>query len=186
MAFELLPRLKGLILKISCPLFYRHIGKNCKFYGRVRLPRFYSNITIGDNCMIGDSVCLECSRHGRVELANNVSINTGSIIVSSMCIIIEDNVAVAEYVTIRDQEHIFKVRNGVRDCSFKTQPTKIKSNSWICRGSYIGPGITIESSCIVGANSVVTKSIPPYSIAVGIPAKVIKKFDFDSQKWISI
>ena len=44
-------------------------------------------------------------------------------------------------------------------------------------------GVTIGEGSIIGANSVVSKDIPHYTIAVGIPAKVIKKFNFEIQKW---
>lgn len=51
----------------------------------------------------------------------------------------------------------------------------IGKNVWIGEKATILPGVTIGEGSIIGANSVVTKNIPPYSIACGIPAKVIKK-----------
>jgi lipopolysaccharide O-acetyltransferase len=47
------------------------------------------------------------------------------------------------------------------------------------------PGVTIGFGCVIGALSIVTKNIPDYSIAVGSPAVVIKKYDFDSEQWIA-
>ena len=45
-------------------------------------------------------------------------------------------------------------------------------------------GAKIGKHCVIGANSVVTKDIPDYCIAVGIPAKVIKRYDFEKKQWI--
>ena len=48
------------------------------------------------------------------------------------------------------------------------------------------PGVTIGKNSVIGANSVVTKDIPDYCVAVGAPAKVIKKYDFESGKWLKV
>jgi lipopolysaccharide O-acetyltransferase len=46
------------------------------------------------------------------------------------------------------------------------------------------PNVTIGRHCIIGALSVVNKDIPPYSLAVGAPAKVVKRFDFNKREWV--
>jgi lipopolysaccharide O-acetyltransferase len=45
------------------------------------------------------------------------------------------------------------------------------------------PGVTIGKGCIIGAHSIVNKSIPDYTLAVGSPAKVVKEFNFDLNRW---
>lgn len=62
----------------------------------------------------------------------------------------------------------------------------IEDNVWIGEAVTILPGVRIGKGSIIGANSVVTKDIPPFCIAVGIPSKVIKKYDFDLNEWKSI
>ena len=52
----------------------------------------------------------------------------------------------------------------------------IKKNAWLGEGVAVMPGVTIGENSVIGANAVVTKDIPDNSIAVGIPAKVIKQF----------
>jgi acetyltransferase-like isoleucine patch superfamily enzyme len=66
---------------------------------------------------------------------------------------------------------------------FSSGSVQIKENSWIGEGVKILPNVTIGKGVIIGANAVVSKNIPDYTIAVGIPAKVIKKYNFTNKKW---
>ena len=58
----------------------------------------------------------------------------------------------------------------------------IGKNVWICDKATITAGVTIGNGCIIAANAVVTKSIPPYSLAAGNPAKVVKTFKKDDNE----
>lgn len=62
-------------------------------------------------------------------------------------------------------------------CPFKEGKVIINDGAHIGIGAIIMPGVTIGEGAVIGAGSVVTKDIPPYSIAVGTPAKVIKTFE---------
>ena len=66
------------------------------------------------------------------------------------------------------------------------KPVHIGENVWVGAGTVIVPGVTIGKNSVIGAGSVVTKDIPDYSVAVGNPAKVIKRYDINKQKWIRI
>ena len=59
----------------------------------------------------------------------------------------------------------------------------IGKNCWIGEKAIIMPGVSIGDNAVIGAGSVVTKSVPADSIAVGNPARVIKKFDYIEKKW---
>lgn len=68
------------------------------------------------------------------------------------------------------------------------QPIKQIGTVRIGEGSWLGEnvcviGANIGKHCTIGANSVVTHDIPDYSVAVGAPAKVIKRYDFETQQW---
>ena len=62
----------------------------------------------------------------------------------------------------------------------------IHDDVWIGELVSVFPGVEIGKGAIIGANSVVTKSVPEYCIVAGNPAKVIKKYDFESKQWIKV
>lgn len=169
-------RLKGLILRMTCPLFFNRIGRATSFHGRVRLPLPFRNVSIGDGCMIGDSTFFHTGRSSHIAIGNNCSINSGCHLVASQSILIGNNVAIAEYVSIRDHEHRFCLETGVRGQGFDVSPVIIGDNVWIGRGVYIGPGVTIAPGSIVGANSVVRPGSYPAGVLIaGSPASVKKR-----------
>lgn len=100
-------------------------------------------------------------------------------------ITISDDVLFASNVFVCDCQHGY----ATVDAPFKNQaywkiaPIHIGPGCWIGQNAVIMSGVTIGDHCIVGANSVVTRSIPPRSIAVGIPARVIKQWDAKSSCW---
>ena len=91
------------------------------------------------------------------------------------CITIED------YAEIGDRCIISVHSRGtvpLRDLYPRTvKPVKIGMGAWIAPGSIIIQGVEIGEKSVIGTGSVVTKSIPPNSLAVGVPAKVVKRFD---------
>ena len=151
---------------------YTHIGSGfttgryCRIEAHSETERVV--LHIGKNCQINDSV--------HIAAANNV--------------VIGDDVLIASRVFITDLNH--GDYSGVDQshpsilCRFrkiKTKPVIIGDNVWLGEGAVVLPGVIIGNSSIVGANSVVSKNIPEYSIAVGNPARVIKMFNFDTNTW---
>ena len=123
------------------------------------------SLRIGKNCTFGYNNYISCVRH--------VSIG--------------DFVLTANNIYISDNYHQYK------DISrpIIQQPVGFKKAVSIGDGCWIGEnvsilGVSIGKNCVIGANAVVTHDIPDYSVAVGIPAKVIRQFDIKHQKWISI
>ncbi len=72
------------------------------------------------------------------------------------------------------------------DRPLSSKPVVIEDNVWLGEFVSVLPGVTIGKGSIVGANSVVSKSLPPYVIAVGTPAKPIKQFNFTTNTWEKI
>ena len=120
-------------------------------------------------------------------IGHGTKIRRFSHIVCISEIIIEDKVLIADKVFISDNIHGYQKPN----MPIVDQPLQFVSNVKIGTGTCIGEnvciiGAKIGRNCTIGANSVVTKNIPDYSIAVGIPARVIKTFDFNNSEWVDV
>lgn len=168
-------RLKGTLLRLVAPLFFQKVGSGTQFTGRVRLPLPLRKITIGREAMIGHDVFFQTGRSSRIAIGDRVSLNTGCHLVAAEAITIGDNVAVGEYVSIRDQEHRFTPATGVRDQGFTVAAITIGDNVWIGRGAYVGPGSRIGAGSIVAANSVVRGAFPPAVLLAGAPATIRRR-----------
>lgn len=168
-------KIKGILISLTCPLFFARIGRGTQFTGRVRLPMPGRNVFIGERCMVGHDVFFQTGRTSTIRIGDEVSINTGCHIVASEAISIGNCVAVGEYVTIRDQDHKFLPEKGVRDQGFLVAPVLIGDNVWIGRGVHIGPGTAIGSGSIVAANAVVRGVFGPNLLIAGVPAVVKRR-----------
>ncbi len=166
--------LRTLAYRLAGRILFRRIGAGTRFFGSIRMARPFGDVTIGANNMIGAGVFFQVGRRSRIQVGDNCSINSFCHIVAGDSVTIGNNVAIAEFVSIRDQEHRFDPDCGVRGMGFEVAPIIIEDNVWIGRGVYIGPGSHIRRGSIVGANSVVRGQFPPASLIVGAPGKVKK------------
>lgn len=99
-------------------------------------------------------------------------------------IIIDRNVLLANFVYISDNLHGYEDINipVIQQSIVQKKPVHIGEGSWL--GEHVCViGASIGKQCVIGANSVVTRDIPDYCIAVGSPARIIKKFNLNTQKW---
>ncbi|WP_243403344.1 LbetaH domain-containing protein [Sphingobacterium haloxyli] len=148
--------------------------------------------TTGFNCRI-DAFDLKKSNAALITIGENVQINDFVHIGAVEKIIIKDNVLIASKVFITDHNH-GNYSGAYQDSPKSTpssrpiisKPVVIESNVWIGEFVSVLPGVTIGEGSVIGTMSAVVRDIPPYSIAVGAPAKVIKKFDFKKNEWIPV
>jgi lipopolysaccharide O-acetyltransferase len=174
------------------------------FYPKARLIRLPFDIRnkkligIGENLTTGfacrfEAFSMKKTNDKILMLGKNIEINDYVHIAAGEKVVIGDNVLIASKVYISDLNHgIYKGNNQDSPLSLpnerklSTKPVVIKNNVWIGESVCVLPGVTIGEGCVIGALSVVTKSIPDYSIAVGSPARVIKQFDFDNNIWVNV
>ena len=149
-------------------------------------------IRIGEATMIGPQVTLsagmvpgqECLTDPVVTIGDRCLIGKGSGIVGHFKIEIGDDVWTGHHVYITDQNHGYE--DVDRPISEQSQPEKavsIGDGSWLGHGTVVLPGSRIGKHVTIGANSVVTGEIPDFSVAVGSPAKVIRRY-VDGQGWV--
>jgi acetyltransferase-like isoleucine patch superfamily enzyme len=124
-----------------------------------------------------------------LHIGKNVQINDYVHISAMVNVTIGDNVLIASKVF--DLNHGSYGTNGIHDSpnippnqrKLYAKSVIIEENVWLGEFVSVLSGVTIGKGTIVGANSVVSKSLPPYVIAVGTPAKSIKKYNFDNERW---
>lgn len=126
---------------------------------------------IGENCTVEQP--LFCTYGYNTTLGDNCFINVNCKLMDSGYITIGNNVFIAPNVSIITEEHAMDVEQRIAGLEY-THPVTIGDNVWICTGAIILPGVTIGADCVIGAGSVVTKDIPPKSLAVGNPCRVIR------------
>lgn len=119
-------------------------------------------------------VNVSASRGGRLVIGDQVSINQGCFIICRQSIEIGADTRIGEYVSIRDNDHGWRDPNTpIRLQGFITAPVIIGCDVWIGRGAVILKGVTVGDGAVIGAGAIVTKDVPQYAVAVGVPARVI-------------
>jgi len=142
------------------------IGQNVCIRGDIRI-EFGNNVALRDGVFVGGS--------GRLIVGDHTAINKECIIAAMKQVKIGSHVMLAPRVYILDVDHCFDRRDvPISNQLYKIDPVEIEDDVWIGTGVVITRGVTIGKGAIIGANAVVTKDIPEYAIAGGIPAKVIK------------
>lgn len=174
------------------------------FYSKSRLMRFpfdirnKSNIDLGIGLTTGVGCRIEAfskiKQNIVLQFGKNVQINDYVHISAMESVIIGNNVLMASKIYISDCSHGSYSGNKndsnpntiPADRPLFSKPVLIKDNVWLGEFVSVLPGVIIGKGTIVGANSVVSKSLPDYVIAVGSPAKPIKKYNFKSERWEKI
>lgn len=111
----------------------------------------------------------------RVSIGYNCFINRGVYITARADISIGENVLIGPGVIINSGMHHYENPDIlIRNQGHKIRPINIGNDVWIGANSVIMPGVTIGDGCVIGAGTIVTKSLPAFSVATGVPAKIIK------------
>ena len=150
--------------------FYKKFGKMSCIYKPLMINgRKY--ISIGKYCNISEGARLEAiSKWGNQNL--NPSIEIG------------DNTSIENFLHLiaADHDYLF-IGKKVHEQDLIVSDVKIGNYCFIGMDVKVFPGVTIGDNVIVGANSIVMNDIPSYSVCVGVPAKVIKKYNFHTKQW---
>ena len=165
-------------------------GKNAHLYSPFRLDGA-ENISIGADTVLQSGGWLFCcppaGKTGSMEIGSGCVFGYNNHITAVRNVVIEDHVLTANNVYISDNLHSYE------DIYIPVmhQPVRFKKAVLIGRGSWIGENVSVIGArvgrnCVIGANAVVTRDIPDYSVAVGAPAVVIRRYDQNTQKWVAI
>lgn len=155
-----------------------------------RLVAYGLGLTTGVGCRL-EAFAVNDDKHKRIVFGNNVQINDYVHISAIEKVDIGDNVLMASHVYISDNSHgQYKGVEGDTAPSvppikrpYFVAPVKIGNNVWLGEGVIVMPGVTIGDGCVIGAHSIVNRDIPANTVAVGSPAKIVKKYNENLKVW---
>lgn len=185
---KFLYRKNFLYLSIHAAVGKDGCGKGCKIVGAEK-------IKIDDEAYIEEGTeIIALNNHAsmrinaEIVIGKNTRIHSRTRITAAGSVSIENNVLIAPEVFITDHNHGMnpEIEEGYAKQDLVVKPVRIGDGTWIGQRACILPGVTIGKHCIIGAGSVCTHSIPDYSMAVGVPARVIKQWNTKSKQWVSI
>jgi acetyltransferase-like isoleucine patch superfamily enzyme len=163
------------------PFFHKR-GKDALIRFRTRMDVLpFNNFSIGNNSTIEDFSTIN-NGMGDVHIGNNVRIGISNVIIGPVSI--GDYVILAQNVVISGLNHSYQditIPICLQKCI--SSEVKIEDEVWVGANSVITAGVTIGKHAVVAGGSIVTKNVLPYTIVAGNPAKVIKKFNFESGIW---
>jgi len=133
-------------------------------------------LSLGDDTIIGRNAWIEMSgNNSRIEIGDGTNIGRNVTISCLESIIIGGKCLLSYNVSILDHDHLSGKNISPMDGRYsKGQEIIIENNCFIGAHSFILKGVHLGDHCVVGANSVVTKSFPKYSVVCGNPAKLVR------------
>lgn len=198
--FSWIPGALGLFLrKIFYPFLFRDVGRGVAFGHHITL-RHPHKISIGDNSFIDDYAVLDAKgeEDQGISLGNSAivgrntilsckggSIHLGDLVnISANCTLLsETKIAVGEHTFLAGQCYLVAGGNHSfdrLDIPIMFQPSLrkggilIKDDCWLGASVVVLDGVTLERGCVIGAGAVITKSFPAYSVAAGVPARMVR------------
>jgi len=153
----------------------------------------YEFISMGNNIIIDKDSCILCPlkfyegipEKPIIILDDSVCLGRRTFISGIKRVYLHKNVILGQNVFISDHNHNYEdidkpiCEQGIN----KIESVEIGENTWIGTNASILSGVKIGRNCIIGANSVVTKSFPDYCVVAGNPAKIIKRYNLKKKKW---
>jgi len=143
------------------------IGSNCHIYGALTVMAFGGKIIFGSNCSFGE--------HSRINSVKEIEIGSRVMIAHNVNIL--DNNSHPVDAKLRSKDFLSSYLNEAKEFELSFAKIKIEDDVWIGFNSIILKGVTIGRGAIIGAGSVVTKDVEPWTINVGNPLKCIKKLE---------
>ena len=138
-------------------------------------------LEVGAQALLEPGVWITAPAPARVRIGAGTFLNMGVMVAAVELVEIGEHCMFANGCFVTDGNHRFEDPDEpVPWQGFSTKgPTRVGDNVWCGANAVITSGVTIGERCVIGANSVVTTDIPPFSIAAGAPARVLRTIDYD-------
>jgi acetyltransferase-like isoleucine patch superfamily enzyme len=137
-------------------------------------------LEIGPQVLLEPGVWITAPGAARIRIGGGSFLNLGVMVAAVDLVEIGEHCMFANGCFISDASHRFDDPNvPVPWQGFTSKgPTRVGDNVWCGANAVITSGVTVGDRCVIGANSVVTRDVPPFSVAVGVPAKVIAQVEY--------
>ncbi|MCK5821890.1 MAG: acyltransferase [Bacteroidales bacterium] len=169
-------------IKLMVNPFVHKKGRGSKIRRPSRMDLFpYKNFHLGADSTV-ESYCVINNGAGDVILGDRVRVGIGSVIIGPVTM--GNGSGMGQHVFLSGFNHGFA--DGEKNSSkqeLDMRPVVIEEEAHIGANSVVVPGVTIGKRSQIGAGSVVTKDVPPFSVVVGNPARVIKRYNHETKKW---
>ncbi|PIB38702.1 acyltransferase [Maribacter sp. 4G9] len=165
--------------------FYHKKGREAKIRRRTRMDVLpWNRFELGRNSTVEDFTTIN-NGVGHVIIGDNTRIGLGNTLIGPVNI--ANDVRLAQNVVLSGLNHNYEdVTRPIHEQGVSTSLIRIEEASWIGANVTIVAGVTVGRHCIIAGGSVVTKDIPPFSVAVGNPARVIKQYNHLTGEWESV
>jgi acetyltransferase-like isoleucine patch superfamily enzyme len=164
----------------------------CEIHGRVRLgdravvqkcAEIAGHIDVGVETVIGSYTYVSTMPQAHIRIGARVLVNSFNVIGAGEQVVIEDDCIFAPYVHITDSTHRFEhIEDSPRHDAGTSSPVAIGRGAWLGSGVKVLMGVQLGDGVVVGAGAVVNKSLPAMSVAVGMPAVVVRMRTARDQK----
>jgi len=168
-------------LRIHLELAKRECFARWPLHGDVLEMLRDGRLELGPHVLFEPGVWITGQAPARIRIGGGTFLNLGVMVAAKDLVEIGEHCMFANGCFITDANHRFDdPEMPVPWQGFTSKgPTRIGDNVWCGANVVVTSGVTIGERCVIGANSVVTSDIPPYSIAAGVPARVIRKITYD-------
>jgi acetyltransferase-like isoleucine patch superfamily enzyme len=172
-------------VRILLNRFFHHKGKGTVIRRRTRIDVFpWNHFDIGNDTTIEDFAVIN-NGVGDVIIGNSVRVGIGTTLIGPVNL--GNKVMIAQNVAISGLNHTFTdVTVSIKEQPVSVKKITIADETWIGANATIVAGVTIGKHSVIAAGSVVTKSVPDYSVVAGNPARIIKQYKPSTGTWDKI
>lgn len=162
--------------------FLHHKGKRSLIRSRTRMDilpfnRFY----IGDDTTIEDFTTIN-NGVGDIRIGDRTRIGLGCTLIGPVNI--GNDIRLAQNIVMSGLNHNYEdITMPISDQGVSTAPIIIEDETWLGANCVVLPGVTIGRHCVIAAGSIVNRDIPPFSVAAGNPARVLKQYNQETKTW---
>lgn len=162
--------------------FYHKKGKGAIVRPRTRMDVVpWNKFELGKDSTIEDFSAIN-NGVGSVIIGDRTKIGLSNTIIGPVKI--GNDIRLAQSITLSGLNHNYEdVSKPIHVQGVSTSPIIIKDGTWIGANVVVLAGVTIGKNCVIAAGSIVTKNIPSFSVAVGNPARVLKKYNHETKVW---